>query len=198
MTWLVPMDSLGSLVSCDTSIFTLALNRARYDVLKKLVALKRFGDDDNDSQAVRGTSQGYPSLDWTDWRWRRTPGRTWCCQSNRWTLDTNPERGEETREERRWCVTVIWLFLSDIHLCKCELSHHWFMTRGVTTILISELYVSVSACFYDELPVTKHDCIWILERKKRNKNKQLVRKSKCCYGYNSPRGDFLEKPNTQL
>ena len=50
MTWLVPMDLLGFLVSCDTSIFTLALKLSCYNlrkidcvnVLKKLVVLTRY------------------------------------------------------------------------------------------------------------------------------------------------------------
>ena len=50
MTWLVPMDSSGFLVSYDTSIFTLALKLSRYNLrkidfvntLKELVPLKQI------------------------------------------------------------------------------------------------------------------------------------------------------------
>lgn len=57
-------------------------------------------DIQKDSQAARSTRQAYLSLHRTDWRWRPTPGRTWCCQSNRWTLGRDPERrGEGRRRE---------------------------------------------------------------------------------------------------
>ena len=41
MTWLVPMDSLGFLVSCDTSIFTLALKLSCYN-LRKIDCVKEI------------------------------------------------------------------------------------------------------------------------------------------------------------